>query len=156
MRVTQYTDFSLRVLIYLGVAGDQLSTIQEISDAYHISRNHLMKVVQQLAREGYVESIRGQGGGLRLKRPPRDIRLGQLIKDMEPDLGLVECFRPCNQCVITPICTLPNMLNNALSAFMSELDEYSLGDLLADNVKPDLAQLLQVQMPAGDVTIPGG
>ncbi|MBD3647062.1 MAG: Rrf2 family transcriptional regulator [Pseudomonadales bacterium] len=145
MRVTQYTDFSLRVLIYLGVAGDQLSTIQEISDSYGISRNHLMKVVQQLAREGYVESIRGQGGGLRLKRPPDEIRLGQLIRDMEPDLGLVECFRPGNQCVITPICTLPNMLNNALMAFICELDEYSLGDLLTDNVKPDLAQLLNVE-----------
>lgn len=155
MRVTQYTDFSLRVLIYLGVAGDQLSTIQEISDSYHISRNHLMKVVQQLARMGYVKSIRGQGGGLRLKQAPDDIRLGQLIRDMEPDLGLVECFRPCNECVITPICTLPNMLNNALSAFIGELDAYSLADLLTDSIKPNLAQLLQVQMPA-DVTVPGG
>ena len=118
MRLTQYTDFSLRILIYLGLRGETLSTIQAISDSYGISRNHLMKVVQQLAREGYIESVRGQGGGLRLKRRPEEIRLGQLVKDMEPDLALVECYRSDNECVITPHCRLPAMLDQALRALI--------------------------------------
>jgi len=145
MRLTQYTDFSLRVLMYLGLRGRELSTIQAISDAYGISRNHLMKVVQELARKGYVESIRGQGGGLRLKLEPGEIRLGQLIKDMEPDLGLVECFRPGNQCVITPLCRLPVMLNQALTAFMGELDEYTLADLMPCGQPSNMEKLLQIQ-----------
>lgn len=147
MRLTQYSDFSFRVLIYLGLHGRELSTIQEISDAYGISRNHLMKVVQQLAREGYVESIRGQGGGLRLHRDPADIRLGQLIRDMEPDLALVECFRCDNECVITPVCQLPALLNQALRAFVGELDEYTLADLLPSSASSNLTRLLGIEEP---------
>lgn len=144
MRLTQYTDFSLRVLIYLGLKGQELSTIQSISEAYGISRNHLMKVVQQLTRTGYVESVRGQHGGLRLKMAPTEIRLGALVKEMEPDLALVECFRENNQCVITPACILPRMLNEATRAFFDVLDGYTLEDLLAPRFVDPLRQLLRL------------
>lgn len=130
MRLTQYTDFSLRILIYLGLRRETLSTIQAISDSYGISKNHLMKVAQELARQGYIESVRGQGGGLRLKRRAEKIRLGQLIKDMEPDMELVECFRSGNECAITASCRLPAMLEGALRAFIREMDNYTLADLL--------------------------
>lgn len=144
MRLTQYTDFSLRVLIYLGLRDQQLSTIQSISEAYDISRNHLMKVVQQLTRTGYVESVRCQHGGLRLKMAPEDIRLGELVKEMEPDLALVECFRDNNQCVITPACVLPRMLNEASRAFFEVLYGYTLADLLVPRYYDPLKQLLRI------------
>jgi Rrf2 family nitric oxide-sensitive transcriptional repressor len=145
MRLTQYTDFSLRVLMYLGLRDRELSTIQAISEAYGISRNHLMKVVQELARKGYVQSVRGQGGGLRLRRPADEIRLGQLVRDMEPDLGLVECLRPGNECIITPICSLPTILNRALDAFIETLDEHTLADLMPRSTPSDMAKLLQIR-----------
>lgn len=147
MRLTQYTDFSMRVLIYLGIRGHELATIQDISDAYGISRNHLMKVVQQLAHEGYVEAIRGQGGGLRLLCPANEIKLGKLVEDMEPDLALVECYRADNKCVITPACGLPGMLNQALRAFIGELNEYTIADLLPCSSPSRLGQLLKIDEP---------
>lgn len=145
MRLTQYTDFSMRVLIYLGVRGHELATIQDISNAYGISRNHLMKVVQQLASEGYVEAIRGHGGGLRLRCPADQIKLGQLVQDMEPDLALVECYRENNQCVITPACGLPAVLNQALRAFIGELNQYTLADLLPCSSPSRLGELLKIE-----------
>lgn len=148
MRLTQYTDFSLRILIYLGLRRETLSTIQAISDAYGISKNHLMKVAQELARQGYIETVRGQGGGMRLKRPPEKIPLGQLIRDMEPDMELVECFRNDNQCVITPSCRLPAMLDRALKAFIREMDNYTLADLLGPS-SPGLITLLDIPSPQG-------
>jgi len=145
MRLTLYTDYSLRVLIYLGLRGNELSTIQSISSAYGISRNHLMKVVQELAREGYVESVRGQGGGLRLRRPPEEIRLGEVVRKMEPDLALVECFRPDNSCVITPACQLPPILNRALTAFIDELNRHTLAELLSVSTASEIADLLDIK-----------
>lgn len=130
MRLTQYTDFSIRVLIYLGLYPDRRCTIQEIADGYGISRNHLMKVVQQLAQAGYVESARGSGGGLRLGKPVDQINLAEVVEEMEPDFGLVECFRENNQCVITPACRLPPMLSRATRAFLDVLRDYTLADLL--------------------------
>ncbi len=130
MRLTQYTDFSIRVLIYLGLNPDRRCTIQEIAEGYGISRNHLMKVVQQLAQVGYIESIRGSGGGLILGRPVDKINLGEVVKKMESDFGMVECFRETNKCVITPVCRLPPMLSRATQAFVDVLAEYTLADLL--------------------------
>lgn len=132
MRLTQYTDFSIRVLIYLGLYPDRRCTIQEIADGYRISRNHLMKVVQQLAQAGYVESMRGSGGGLRLGKPVDQINLAEVVEEMEPEFGLVECFRENNQCVITPACRLPPMLARATRAFLDVLRDYTLADLLGE------------------------
>lgn len=143
MRLTQYTDFSLRVLMFLGVRGCARSTIKEISTAYGISRNHLMKVVQQLARLGYVESARGAGGGIRLRCPPERINLGRVMRDMEPDFALVECMRPGNACVIAPACRLPSLLHRATDAFLAEFDACTLADLLPDATRSDMAALLQ-------------
>ncbi|MDT8410145.1 MAG: Rrf2 family transcriptional regulator [Wenzhouxiangellaceae bacterium] len=130
MRLTQYTDFSVRVLIFLGLHPDRRCTIQEIAEGYGISRNHLMKVVQQLVSAGFVESARGSGGGLRLAHAPQQINLGEVIREMEPDFGMVECMRPNNQCVITQVCTLPGMLAEATRAYLGVIDQYTLLDLL--------------------------
>lgn len=146
MRLTQYTDFSLRVLIYLGLNDDRRCTIREISEAYGISRNHLMKVAQQLAAEGFVTSVRGVGGGLVLARPPRDLGIGQVVRAMEPDLGLVECMRPGNECVITPACALTGMLVEARKAFLEVLDRYSLADVLAEPRRGELERLLAIRV----------
>lgn len=145
MRLTQYTDFSLRVLIYLGLKRGSRSTIKEISEAYDISRNHLMKVVQQLVAHGYLKSTRGAGGGLRLQGEPKDINLGKVVRDMEPDFGVVECFRPENRCIITPACRLPAMLSKALDAFHGVLDQYTLADLLPETKRRELEMLLKVE-----------
>lgn len=144
MRLTQYTDFSLRVLIYLGVNREARSTIRSISEAYGISQNHLMKVVQQLAAAGHIQSRRGKGGGIRLAREPTQISIGQVVRDMEPDFGLVECLRPENACVITTACALPGILGQAQSAFMNTLDHYTLADLLPTDRTRDLALHLRL------------
>jgi Rrf2 family nitric oxide-sensitive transcriptional repressor len=130
MRLTVFSDYSLRVLIYLGLQRDGLATISEIAEAYGISRNHLMKVVQQLGANNYVETVRGKGGGLRLARAPQAIRLGDVLRSTEEEM-LVECFsREKSQCCITPACTLPGMLREASANFFSTLDKYTLADLL--------------------------
>src|SRR6056297_480371 len=140
VRLTQYTDFSIRVLIYLGLNPDRRCTIQEVSEGYGISRNHLMKVAQQLASEGFVASARGSGGGLMLSRAPDRINLADVVAEMEPDFAMVECFRENNQCVISPACRLPPMLKRATRAYLDALREYSLADLLGkrDSVKMKL------------------
>ncbi|WP_170008216.1 RrF2 family transcriptional regulator [Bacillus fonticola] len=131
MRLTQYTDFSLRVLIYLtALSEEERANIQQIADAYNISKNHLMKVVHQLAKLGYVESTRGRGGGIRLNKHPRDINIGEVVRVTEDDFHLVECFdREKNTCVLSPSCRLKGVLYEALQAYLAVLDEYTLEDL---------------------------
>jgi Rrf2 family nitric oxide-sensitive transcriptional repressor len=146
MRLTQYTDFSLRVLIYLGLHDDRRCTIREISDAYGISRNHLMKVVQKLAAEGFVDSVRGVGGGLTLSSEPARLSVGKIVRAMEPDLGLVECMRAGNECVITPACALTGMLVEARQALLDVLDGYSLADILAPPHRRELSRLLDIRV----------
>lgn len=146
MRLTQYTDFSLRVLIYLGLQEDRRCTIREISDAYGISRNHLMKVVQQLAAEGFVDSVRGVGGGLTLSADAGRLNVGGIVRKMEPDLGLVECMRPGNECVITPACSLAGMLSEARKAFLDVLDRYTLTDILTPDRRGELTRLLNIRV----------
>ena len=130
MKLTRFTDYSLRVLIYLGLKDDNRVTIREISDAYGISRNHLMKVVSLLTRMGYLDARRGPGGGIALARPPCEISLADVIRDMEDDLNLVECFCDGGTCVIKPMCKLKSALNQALVAYLDTLERYTLLDLL--------------------------
>ena len=143
MRITQYTDYALRELLYLGAAPERLATIAEIAERYAISRSHLMKVVNQLVQDGVVVGLRGKGGGIRLAKPASEISLGALVRDLEPDLALVECFGPANQCVITGGCRLKGIFNEALSAFLAVLDRYTLADLLAG--PQPLRQLLRLE-----------
>ena len=141
MRLTSYSDYSLRLLMYAALKGDGLVTIQEVSDAYGISRNHLMKVVYGLSLAGYVETVRGKNGGLRLARPPQEIVLGEVVRLTEPDMALVPCFDPARpSCVIAPACILRRALHEARSAFMAVLDSYTLADLVANG--SDLSALL--------------
>ncbi|MBN8208382.1 Rrf2 family transcriptional regulator [Bacillus sp. NTK071] len=134
MRLTNYTDYSLRMLIYLGsMKGDKLASIQEIADAYQISKNHLMKVAHELGRKGYIETIRGRNGGLRLAHLPEDINVGTVVRSTEEDFNLVECFdKENNTCVISPACRLKHVLHNALSAYFEVLDGYQLADLIVN------------------------
>jgi Rrf2 family nitric oxide-sensitive transcriptional repressor len=142
--LTRYTDYSLRVLIYLAVRPDRFGTVQSIAEAYDVSRNHLMKVVQELNRRGYIDTVRGKGGGMRLRLPPERINIGRVVRDMENELVLVECFGPDNRCVISPECTLKNVLADALNTFMAVLDRYTLADLVSDPAP--LRRLLNVRL----------
>lgn len=144
MHITRYTDYSIRVLIYLASEGDRLATIQEIADSYDISKNHLMKVVHQLNKKGYIETIRGKKGGMRLHRDPRDINIGILVRETEQDLSIVECFSSKNNCRITPVCGLKSMFGEALKAFLEVLDRYTLADVIKDQHRPQLLRLLQI------------
>lgn len=144
MHITRYTDYSLRVLIYLAVQGDRLATIQEIADSYDISKNHLMKVVHQLNKKGYIETIRGKKGGMRLHMAPSDINIGILVRETEQDLSIMECFSAKNACKITPVCGLKSMFGEALKAFLEVLDKYTLADVIQDQHRPQLLRLLQI------------
>jgi Rrf2 family nitric oxide-sensitive transcriptional repressor len=144
MQLTRYSDYSLRVLIYLAVRPDQLTTIEEIAQAYGISKAHLMKVVHQMGRAGFLETVRGRGGGFRLAREPDDITVGEVIRYTEDKMDLVECFDPeTSHCRIEPVCGLRGVLEEALDAFLKTLDRYTLADLVARRRKP-LDRLLSV------------
>lgn len=144
MHITRYTDYSLRVLMYVALKGEELSTIREIAESYDISRNHLMKVVQELNIKGYLTAIRGKNGGLRLRGRPEEINLGELVRRTEQDLTLVECFGSDSQCALTPACQLKVVLGEALEAFFRVLDSYTLADLLPAGKAPEMVRLLQI------------
>jgi Rrf2 family nitric oxide-sensitive transcriptional repressor len=142
MRLTYFSDYAFRVLMYLSVTRDRRCTIREISDAYGISRAHLMKVVNLLTREGFITAQRGPSGGLTMAIPPEQIRLGDVIRKTEDDLGLVECFRPENTCRLTPSCALAPALSRAMNAFLTELDKQTIADLVS---KPQpIRRLLEI------------
>jgi len=131
MRLTVHTDHALRLLMLLAIEPTGLHTVEDIALRYKISRNHLMKIAQTLARAGIIESVRGRGGGLRLARPAELINLGIVVRATEDSFALVECFdRQHNACVITSICRLRGPLEEALQAFLAVLDRYSLADLV--------------------------
>ncbi len=133
MRLTTFTDYTLRVLIYLALEPDRLATIPEMASAYGISENHLMKVVHRLARSGTVESVRGKGGGVRLARNPAEIRLGQVIRASEGDSAIVECFSgEAKTCRIAPACRLAKILDEAFTGLYRSLDGYTVADLCAN------------------------
>lgn len=131
MRLTSHTDYALRVLIYLGLNSERYTTIREISDRYKISRNHLMKVVYNLGQHGYISTVRGKHGGMRLARAPQEIILGAVVRHMEPDFRIAACFeRGKDSCTIAPACVLKAVLADARDAFFNVLDQHSLADLL--------------------------
>jgi len=130
MQLTQFTDYSIRVLIYLArLPESEQSTISEIADYHKISRNHLVKVVNKLATEGFIQTIRGKGGGLKLGRPAHTIGVGEVVRVTETNMDLVECFdMKTNQCCIAKGCALKAQLYEARRAFMMALDQYTLAD----------------------------
>ena len=130
MRLTAFSDYALRVLMYAAAADDCLVTVGETAKAYGISRTHLMKVVNALTRAGYIKGVRGRSGGFTLAKPPESINLGDVVRATESDFALVECFAPGSQCIITNCCRLPQVLNEALNAFIATLDRYNLADLI--------------------------
>jgi Rrf2 family transcriptional regulator, nitric oxide-sensitive transcriptional repressor len=131
MQLTQFTDYSLRALIYLGVHTDRLCTIAEIAGSYRISENHMMKVVQRLSAAGYIETVRGKGGGMRLAREPALINLGEVVRDMEERFDIVECFDAHKQdCPLLPSCTLKSVLADARRNFLATLDARTLKDVI--------------------------
>ena len=136
MRLTRYTDYALRVLLQLTVQDERLVSIGEISRAYSISQNHLMKVVQDLSRAGFVTAVRGRNGGLRLGRRPEEIRIGDVVRHTEDGFQLVDC----STCKVAPACTLPRGLNEATRAFLAVLDRYTLADMTSQ--RGDLRALL--------------
>lgn len=143
MHLTRYTDYSFRVLIYLGLEPGRRSTIKEISEQYGISRNHLVKVVHRLGALGYLRTVRGKNGGIVLARAPQELNLGEIARRTEDNLALVECFAPAtNACCIAPACQLKNILDEALQAFLAVLDRYTLADLLQRS--GELRRLLEI------------
>jgi len=144
MQLTRYTDYALRVLICLALDPERLVTIEEIARRYRISKAHLMKVVHQLGLRGYVETVRGRGGGLRLARRAEEIRVREVIGWAEESMALVECFEPGeSRCLIAPACGLRRVLDEALAAFLEVLDQHTLADLVAPR-KRSLSRLLRV------------
>ncbi|MGI8908519.1 MAG: RrF2 family transcriptional regulator [Candidatus Sumerlaeaceae bacterium] len=128
--LTLHSDYALRVLIYLSSHDGSVIRTSDISEAYNISRNHLVRVVQTLARSGFVKVTAGRSGGMRLARPASEINLGQVFRATEPCFNLVECFdMTTNTCPIAPVCRLKPMLREAAEAFLGVLDKYSLGDV---------------------------
>ncbi|SFE71684.1 Rrf2 family transcriptional regulator [Alteribacillus iranensis] len=145
MQLTSYTDYSLRVLIYLNtIPRTDLSSVKKISETYRISYNHLTKVVHELAKLGLVESIKGRNGGIRLAKDPADINIGWVVRQTEDNLSLVECFDETNSaCVLTGHCRLRGVLKEALNAYLTVLDSYTLEDLTTN--QSILKQLLRPQ-----------
>jgi Rrf2 family transcriptional regulator, nitric oxide-sensitive transcriptional repressor len=150
MRLTDYTDYALRVLLFLAVRDEGLTTIQDISEAYGISKNHLMKVVQRLGELGWIDTVRGRNGGLRLNERSLGLTIGEVVRGTESDFAIVGCFprdgaepRPC---VIEPQCRLKHLFESARGAFLAELDKHTLGELATP--KAPLADLLGLSAPS--------
>lgn len=129
MRLTNFSDYALRMLMYAAASGGRLITIEEVSRVFNVSRTHLNKVANTLTRSGYLKAIRGRSGGLVLGRQPEMIRIGDVIRLTEPDFALVECFATGNQCVLTRCCKLSGMFGEAMASFQNTLDRYTLADV---------------------------
>ncbi len=131
MRLTSMTDYALRLLMYLAQHPDRLCTIAEAAEAHGISRAHLMKVTHHLGLLGWIETVRGKGGGMRLARPPQEIGVGEVVRDMEPDFQLVECFSGgAGTCAYTGRCALTGVLQSAMQDFLARLDGVTLADVV--------------------------
>ena len=143
MRLTQRTDYALRVLMHLA-ATEEVVPVGDVSARFGLSQHHVMKVAQELARAGWVEAQRGRGGGVMLAVKPKDLKIGDVVRRFEPDFRLVECFDPTvNDCLITQACRLRGTLERAVTAFLECLDAVTLADLMDD--RQALVELLQIQ-----------
>ena len=144
MRLTLHTDYALRVLMFAGAKGDRLSTIDEIVGQFGISRGHVMKVVHRLGRMGYLETVQGKNGGIRLARQPALINVGAVVRDMEEELHVLGCLDDGEEyCLIQPCCVLRGALRDATAAFLATLDRYTLEDLVRP--RRTLARLLRLE-----------
>ena len=142
MQLSLHADYGLRVLLYLGTHPGEVVATQEISDAYRISKNHLVRVMQTLGEHGYIRILPGRSGGVTLAKNPSEIRLGDVVRDAEPNLHLVECFdEATNTCPIIGACSLKSHLARALEAFIGELNRYTLADLLTPSRREKLAEV---------------
>ncbi len=149
MRLTQWTDYTLRVLMYCAACEgrEQPVTISEIAQSYNISRSHLTKIVQELGTQGLLQTTRGRGGGIRLLKPAHDINVGAIVRATETDFQIVECFdASTNQCRLSTHCRLQGALGQAMQAFFAVLDKLTLGDLMVQPSQPR-AQHILYQMP---------
>ncbi len=151
MRLTRYTDYSMRVLMYLAARPDRISTIPEMAQAYGISQNHLMKVVHQLGKAGHVTGVRGRYGGVKLARPADTINVGVVIRGSETQPGAEGlAMLDCPACPIAPACGLTGVVDEALAAFFAVLERYTLADLVAQRTTA-LVDLLTAMAPPWDV-----
>lgn len=130
MRLTQHSDYAMRLLMYVGRHPERLCTIAEVARAYGISEPHLMKVTHRLSQHGWLETIRGKNGGMRLAKPPTEIVLGAVVRDTETDLAVVECLGDNNRCSLAGGCGLTGIVQGALQAFLNHLDQFTLADIL--------------------------
>ncbi len=147
MQLTRFTDYSLRVLMYLGGQFDHLVTIKEIARKHNVSKNHLMKVVHGLATYGYIVTVRGRGGGMRLSRRPEKINLGDVVRDTEENMNIAECFGvDAQSCTLLPACVLKSVLTEARKNFLATLNMYQLSDLI--HAQMEAGALTQVASPA--------
>ncbi|WP_107810967.1 RrF2 family transcriptional regulator [Neisseria subflava] len=147
MYLTQHTDYGLRVLVYTAINDDTLVNIGTIAETYNISKSHLMKVVTSLVKGGFLVSVRGKGGGLRLADVPEKINIGAVVRHLEP-MQVVECMGDNNECLITPSCRLTGIITGAIKAFFNHLDQYSLQDLLD---KPTYDILYTPRIPINEI-----
>jgi Rrf2 family transcriptional regulator, nitric oxide-sensitive transcriptional repressor len=145
MKLTAFTDYSLRVLLYLAADPNQRATISAIASAFDISENHLVKVVHFLGKQGWIETVRGKGGGIQLVRSPGAINVGRVVRDTEGIALPAECFLPeGNECILTPVCRLKNVLADAVKAFYAVLDQYTLADISKN--RHALAKVLMIHV----------
>jgi Rrf2 family nitric oxide-sensitive transcriptional repressor len=136
MRLARMTDYAIRLLMYVAQRPERLCTIAEVAAAYDISQTHLMKITHQLALGGWLETARGKGGGIRLAKPASEVRLGDVVRTMEPDFFIVECFSSGHSCMLHGSCDLTGVMDGALRSFMTHLDAYTLGDVLPKQADP--------------------
>ncbi len=146
MQITQHTDYALRVLLYAACHNERLVNIAEIATVYQISKSHLMKVVPVLVKSGFIDSVRGNRGGLRLAKPPETIIIGQVVRQTE-SFVLMECFGENNQCHITPVCRLVDAFDGAQKAFLHYLDSFTLADMLSDKLSDSLSKPITTLSP---------
>ncbi|HVY13999.1 MAG TPA: Rrf2 family transcriptional regulator [Rhodopila sp.] len=149
MRLTRYTDYAIRTALYLASHPERLCSIGEIARAYDISQNHLMKVVSDLAAAGYVQSLRGRGGGIRLALDPAEINLGALIRHTEGNLDLVGCAT----CAMAPACGMTSIFHKALAAFLAVLDGYTLADVTTPADVTRLQMIFEALTPRQNIPV---
>jgi Rrf2 family nitric oxide-sensitive transcriptional repressor len=155
MRLTDFTDYSLRALMYLAVCDDRLATIDGIARAYDVPKNHMSKIIQRLSANGWVESVRGRQGGVRLAKHARTATVGAIVREMEADFALARCHTPDGHCAIAPHCRLKYILSGAQETFLASLDTCTLEDLVTPAAPlASVFRLVRLNVPES-VNVPG-